>query len=59
MGRRICKRCGKREAIYIRRQRNRAGRMMTIVGADDSHDMCLRCKRSDWDRQRAHELKES
>ena len=59
--RKICRRCGKNNAKYIRvfqRKKKGISRLgrRSRVKADRYHDLCPRCNRSQWESIRAKQL---
>ena len=52
----LCRNCQKRPALFIRRQKRYHKPSVLIIRADDDHDLCMRCFKSERDRQMAREL---
>lgn len=54
-----CAGCGKRPALYFRRQWRKVGRPVLIVGSDESHTLCSQCWRAERNRDRAVALRDA
>jgi hypothetical protein len=54
-----CRSCGKRPALFIRRQKRYGKPAAIIIKSDSDHDLCPRCWRSMRDQQQALQLRDN